>query len=328
MTAGSVATARRTDRSAEVTLDARVVAKEPVAADTVRLVLDPVGEPLPTWEPGAHIDLRLRPDLVRQYSLCGDPEAPYWEVAVLREPDGKGGSRHVHEDLAVGDVVEVRGPRNHFSLAPAEEYLFIAGGIGITPILPMLRVAQASRTPWRLVYGGRTESSMAFRDELQALYGDLVSLHPQDETGLLDLASLVSACSAATQIYSCGPAGMLGALEALCTGDTAPRLHVERFVPRELDPSIEDNEFEVVLERSGLKLTVPVGRSVLEVVEDAGIYVESQCRAGTCGTCETDVLYGEPDHRDSLLDEDERASCETMMICVSRARCPRLVLNL
>ncbi|USQ84460.1 PDR/VanB family oxidoreductase [Streptomyces phaeoluteigriseus] len=296
------------------------------AADGVRALTlrHPLGEPLPAWEPGAHIDLLLGPGLERQYSLCGDPaDRSVWRVAVLREPLGRGGSAHVHERLRPGDTVRVRGPRNHFALRPAPRYRFVAGGIGITPILPMLAAAEAAGAEWSLLYGGRSRASMAFTGELER-YGDRVTLAPQDEAGLLDLDSVLDALPEGTLVYCCGPGPLLDAVEARCPSDA---LHVERFRAKER-PGGEDGGFEVELARSGRTLTVAPGVSVLDTVRAAGVEVLFSCAEGTCGTCETDVLDGTPDHRDSVLTDEEREAGETMMICVSRCRGKRLVLDL
>ncbi|MFI6344352.1 PDR/VanB family oxidoreductase [Streptomyces sp. NPDC050560] len=309
-----------------------VARRETVADGVVRLTLTrPDGAPVPPWKPGAHVDLLLGPGLERQYSLCGDPgDRSALRVAVLREPDGRGGSRHVHETLTEGAAVGVRGPRNNFPLVTADRYLFVAGGIGITPLLPMIAEVAASCTPWRLVYGGRTRASMAFATELTAMYGDLVELCPQDETGLLDLAALLTPAREDTAVYCCGPEPLLAAVEERCAGWPQGALHTERFAPKPADASATagDGSFEVELTASGLTLTVPPGRSVLETVEEAGVPVLSSCREGICGTCETDVVAGEVDHRDSLLTPEERAANDIMFICVSRCRSGRLVLDL
>ena len=296
-----------------------VTGKEPIATGVVALTLrHPGGDPLPEWTPGAHIDVELGPDLVRQYSLCGDPaDRTCWRVAVLREQGGRGGSAFVHDTLTTGDKVGVSAPRNNFALVDADSYLFVAGGIGITPLLPMIAGVDRRGMDWQLTYGGRTRSSMAFLDEL-ACYGDRVEVRPQDETGLLDLSGLDGAAT----VYCCGPEPLLAAVEARCP---AGALHVERFTGVAASGG---SAFEVVLERSGRTLTVPAGRSILEVVEEAGIQVLSSCREGVCGTCETEVLDGTPDHRDVLLTADEREAGETMMICVSRSNGGRLVLDL
>ncbi|MCG5219298.1 PDR/VanB family oxidoreductase [Streptosporangium sp. KLBMP 9127] len=299
------------------------------AADVVSLTLrHPAGEPLPRWEPGAHIDLVMDGGPTRQYSLCGDPaDLAAWQVAVLREPAGRGGSAYVHENLTEGTPVLVRGPRNHFALRTAPRYLFIAGGIGITPILPMTAAAQAAGADWTLLYGGRTRSSMAFADRLAAR-GDRVRISPEDEHGLLDLASFLAEPAPGTLVYCCGPEPLLNAVEERCRTWPSGALHVERFKPREPGPDAVADSFELVLRRSGLTLTVPAGRTILQTVQDAGVQVLYSCTEGTCGTCETDILDGEADHRDSILTEEERAANESMLICVSRCRGSRLVLDL
>jgi len=304
-----------------------VEALEPLADGVLGLTLRAAaGGDLPAWAPGAHVDLLLQPGLVRQYSLCGDPaDRDRWQLAVLREPDGRGGSRHVHERLAAGARLSADGPRNHFELLPAPEYLFIAGGIGITPILPMLRAATARGADWRLLYGGRQRTSMAFLDHL-AGYGDRVSVRPQDETGLLDLSPL-DAPRPGTLVYCCGPEPLLAAVEQRCAGWPAGALRTERFTARAVDTT-GDHDFQVVLRNSGRTVDVPAGISILKAVEQAGVSVLSSCQEGTCGTCETGVLDGEPDHRDAVLTDEERAACDVMMICVSRCLGERLVLDL
>lgn len=304
-----------------MTLELLVADREEVADDVVRLTLRaPGGGALPPWAPGAHVDLVL-PGFVRQYSLCGDPGDPSaYVVAVLREPDGRGGSAYVHS-LRVGDHLEVAGPRNHFPLVEAEKYLFIAGGIGITPILPMLAEVARSGRAWHLAYGGRTRSSMAFTSEL-SVHGNRISFRPQDEHGLLDLPALLTSAGPGTAVYCCGPEPLLAAVEALAPAD----LHLERFTASPDDGP--RTAFEVELAGSGRVLAVPADRSILEVVEEAGVSVLSSCREGTCGTCETGVLGGEPDHRDAVLTAEERVESEVMMLCVSRACSPRLVLDL
>jgi ferredoxin-NADP reductase len=284
------------------------------------------GGELPGWQPGAHVDLLLRPGLVRQYSLCGDPaDRERWQLAVLREPDGRGGSHYVHEGLTPGAKLRADGPRNHFDLLPAQEYVFIAGGIGITPILPMLRAATARGVRWRMLYGGRRRTSMAFLDHL-AGYGDRVTVRPQDETGLLDL-TLLDTPRPGTLVYCCGPEPLLAAVEQRCAGWPAGALRTERFTARPVDTG-DDHDFQVVLSTSGRTVDVPAGISILKAVEQAGITVLSSCQEGTCGTCETGVLDGEPDHRDAVLTDEERAACDVMMICVSRCVGDRLVLDL
>ena len=295
------------------------------------------GAELPSWQPGAHVDVLLTPDLVRQYSLCGDPaDRGTWRLAVLEEEHGRGGSRYVHDVLRPGDVVEVRGPRNHFPLVSAPAYLFIAGGIGITPILPMVAQAERADVPFRLAYGGRTLRSMAFLDEL-GRYGDRVELVPLDRCGLLDVAGLLSACAENTAIYCCGPEPLIAAVERAAAERAAVglppvSLHRERFAaapaaPADAQPPASQTAFEVELASTGEVITVSADSTVLEALERAGVDVLSSCREGICGTCETGVLAGTPDHRDSLLSDEEKAEGATMLVCVSRSRGPRLVLD-
>ncbi|MFG2894415.1 PDR/VanB family oxidoreductase [Streptomyces sp. NPDC048248] len=311
-------------------LDLTLVRKEPLAEGVVRLGLArPSGERLPEWSPGAHIDLVLGPDLVRQYSLCGDPgDASLLQVAVLREPEGRGGSRYVHDTLAEGDTVRVSGPRNHFPLVDSPRYLFIAGGIGITPVLPMITAAERRGADWRLVYGGRSRDTMAFAGQLARAHPHRVEVCPQDESGLLDLDGLLGSPATDTLIYCCGPEPLLHEVERRSASWPEGTLHIERFTPKVRLDDVPSASFEVELSRSGITVTVPPDKTVLQSVEEAGVQVLSSCQEGTCGTCETAVLDGVVDHRDSLLTTAEQACNDTMFICVSRAACPRLVLDL
>ncbi|MEH0577997.1 PDR/VanB family oxidoreductase [Streptomyces sp. B21-108] len=314
----------------EAPFDLVVTRRTEEADGVVALELrDPRGGELPAWRPGAHVDLLLGPDLVRQYSLCSDPgDSAMWRIAVLREPDGRGGSRWVHDRLREGFPLRVRGPRNRFPLQPATRYLFIAGGIGITLILPMTREAARRGADWRLVYGGRSRAAMAFRELLESTGGGRVSIHPDDERGPLDLDGVLGRPDPRTLVYCCGPEGLMKAVERRCADWPPGALHVERFQAGDLGARVLDGPFEVELARSGVTVTVPPEKSVLESVEEAGVTVLSSCREGTCGTCETPVLDGTVDHRDCLLTPEEQARHDSMMLCVSRAACPRLVLDL
>ena len=297
-----------------------------VADGVVELTLvDRSRAPLPLWQPGAHVDLHLG-EHVRQYSLCGDPaDHSSFTVAVLREPQSRGGSAYVHERLAEGDSVRVKGPRNHFTLVEATQYLFLAGGIGITPILPMVQAAARTGKRWRLVYGGRTRAGMAYRERLEGR--PEVTIWPQDEHGLLDLPGLLGIPRDDVAIYCCGPEPLLQAVEVACAGWPRGALHLERFAPKLQDIG-EDTAFEVELSRTGTVVAVPVGMTIVDALDDVGVTVETSCREGTCGTCETTVLSGRPDHRDSLLSDEEREESAVMMLCVSRSCSPRLVLDL
>lgn len=313
------------------TLDLAVLRKETVADGVVRLRLArPDGAVLPPWEPGAHIDLHVGqdPTLVRQYSLCSSPaDRHHYEVAVLREPASRGGSAYVVDELRTGDHVPVSLPRNHFSLVAARRYLFVAGGIGITPMLPMVEAAEAASADWALLYGGRSRTSMAFVDELTERWGARVSVRPEDEHGLLDLGTYLTRPDPDTAVYCCGPEPLLDAIEAACGSWPVGALHVERFAPAEVLATGEDTEFEVEFVQSGVTLTVPADRSIMQVADEAGVPIVYSCEEGTCGSCETRIVSGDVEHRDSVLSEAEREAGETMMVCVSRARSGRLVLD-
>ena len=307
----------------------RVTAKDVRADGVLTLELAaPSGGRLRDWTPGSHIDLTLPNGLIRQYSLCGDRWDPTtYRVGVLREPDGRGGSAFVHDALAVGDLVGVGGPRNNFPLVPSEQYLFVAGGIGITPILPMVRQADLLGADWRLLYGGRRRGSMAFLDELSA-YGARVLVRPEDEHGLLDLAGFLGEPRGGVRVYACGPAPLLAATERACAGWPPHTLRTERFVADEPGAPARSAAFEVELARTGDTVTVTPDMTVLDALSRVGVEVLSSCRRGVCGTCETEVLAGRPDHRDALLDDDERDANDCMYVCVSRSRDERLVLDL
>lgn len=312
----------------EFEVDLVVRRAERVAQDVVAMTLvRPDGESLPDWTPGAHIDLLLGDGLTRQYSLCGrTSETDSWRVAVLRAPESRGGSQAVH-GLTAGATVRVRGPRNHFPVVAAKRYLFVAGGIGITPLLAMIYEVEADGAVWELHYGGRSRDSMAFLEEL-GQYGDRVHLVPEDEVGRPDLDTILGTPRVDTLVYVCGPEPLLAAVEERCAAWPPGSLHLERFTARIAEAPEEESSFELVLQRSGRTVQVPPDRTVFEVVRDAGVSVLGSCLEGICGTCETEVVEGDVDHRDSILDEEERDANEVMMICVSRCRSSRLVLDL
>jgi ferredoxin-NADP reductase len=305
-----------------------VTDKSLAAEGVVALTLPhPSGGRLPDWTPGAHIDLVLADGITRQYSLCGDRwDTSRYRVAVLCEPEGRGGSAFVHDRLRPGDLVQTGGPRNNFPLVPAEKYLFIAGGIGITPLLPMIGQAHLLDADWTLLCAGRSRASMAFLGEL-AGYGDRVHVTARDEGSRLNLAAWLGVPRPDVKVYCCGPSRLLDALADLCAAWPRYSVHSERFVPRDV-PAARDTAFEVELRRSGTAVIVRPGVSVLEAARRAGAGVLSSCQRGVCGTCVTAVLEGLPDHRDSLLDDDERARGDCMLICVSRSATSRLVLDL
>ena len=303
-----------------------------VAEDVVSIVLsDPSGADLPAWTPGAHIDIVLADGIVRQYSLCSDPaDTKHYRIGVLKAPNSRGGSIAVHRDLTAGASVTVTGPRNHFELAPASNYIFVAGGIGITPILTMIRAAEAAGSTWTLLYGGRTTESMAYLDELEQ-YGDRVTLLPGAaiEPMLEELEARLGTPQADTLIYTCGPEGLLQTMEKMSQPWPKGALHLERFTAKKIEgPEGGEREFDVVLSRAGKTIHVPANRSIFDAIQDAGISMMGSCKEGICGTCETFVIEGIPDHRDSVLNDDEKASNETMMPCVSRSCTDTLVLDI
>ncbi|MEW2454743.1 PDR/VanB family oxidoreductase [Streptomyces albus] len=293
---------------------------EPVAEDVVSVTLRGAAGPLAPWEPGAHIDLRLPNWLTRQYSLCSDPaDREHYRIAVRHDRLSRGGSEYIHRYLRLGRPLEVSLPRNHFPLLRAPEYLFLAGGIGITPLLSMLRAASDAGVPATLVYVGRSCEKMPFLDELRDRYGQRVRAIATRRDGRPDLAALAAAFGPGTGVYCCGPGPMLDAAEAVFP---AERFHAERFRPvaRTFAP---DTPFEVTCARSGRTVPVPADESLLDALTHAGFPLASGCREGVCGSCELSVLDGEPEHRDDIGAAEGR-----MFACVSRARSARLVLDL
>ena len=310
--------------------EVEVLAVEPAADGVVSIELGARGGgPLPTWTPGAHIDLVLPSGLVRQYSLAGDPGADTWRIGVLREDAGRGGSRWIVDRLKPGAVLGAVGPRNHFegdagSMAPL---VLVAGGIGITPILPKAAAAALAGRDYVIHYAGH-EGRMAFVDELAAAHGDRLRLHVAERGDRLDVPALVAEAAAAGAVVECcGPVGLIDAVVDAGAAVGAA-VAVERFEATALTAPLWSGPFEVELALTGITVEVPPDRSVLEVVEEAGALVLSSCTEGTCGTCETSVLAGEVDHRDSILSPAQRAKHDTMFVCVSRAACAKLVLDL
>ncbi|MEV0184587.1 PDR/VanB family oxidoreductase [Streptomyces sp. NPDC050625] len=305
-----------------------------VARDVVRLEFEAVGgEELPAWEPGAHLDMFLPSGISRQYSLCGDPgDTSTYAVAVLREPAGRGGSEEIHRDFTPGVEILSRRPRNHFELVDAPDYVLVAGGIGVTPIKAMAEELERRGASWRLVYGGRSRESMAFADQLAAFAPERVTLVPQDTDGLPDIAGIVGGLSPEGVIYCCGPAPLLDAVAAACeTAGVADRLHIERFSAPTDAPEIDtsgDFAFDVELRASGVTLHIAADQSILEAVQEIRPDIASSCLEGYCGSCETDVIEGQPDHRGTLMSPEEHDEEGTMLICVGRAKCSKLVLDL
>lgn len=311
-----------------------VVDRQVVAGDenVVALTLAAAGgAELPPWHPGAHLDLLLPSGRMREYSLCADPADRYhYRIAVRHIPDGGGGSVEVHDRLEPGMRIPIKGPRNAFPLVlPAAgsggRLRFVAGGIGITPILPMLAAAEAAGADWSMIYVGRSRQSLPFLDELSR-YGDRVVVRTDDEAGIPDTATLLGPTGreAGTAVYACGPAPMLESLRTALTERPGVALHYERFSP---PPVLDGKPFEVTLARSGRRVKVAADESVLAAVRRVQPEVAYSCRQGFCGTCRVRVVAGEVEHRDRLLTDDERRDGD-MLICVSRCRGTELTLDL
>jgi ferredoxin-NADP reductase len=290
------------------------------------------GELVP-FTAGSHIDLHLPNRMIRSYSLVNDQnERSRYVVAVNNDAASRGGSRFVHENLRAGDVIKISHPRNNFVLQEnAAHSVLVAGGIGITPLLSMIRRLKALRQSWELFYTARTRVAAAFLDELHALS---CNAHPNlhlnfdhEPSGcMLDLPAIVKRARPDAHLYCCGPLPMLEAFEAAAHDRPAEQVHVEYFKARE--KTAAEGGFEVKLARSNRTIAVEAGKTILNALLDAGITANYACSEGVCGTCETRVIEGIPDHRDLFLGKEEQASNKTMMICCSGSKSRTLVLDL
>ena len=292
------------------------------------------GQVLPSFTAGSHIDVHLSAGMIRQYSLCNDPrEVDRYVIAVQREENGDGGSKAVHDTLRAGDQVAISPPRNNFPLAEeAERHLFLAGGIGITPIMSMMTTCRSEVAEYELVYCARTLEQTAFRDTFAGL--ENVALHHDhgDPARSFDLAARLADPVAGTHVYYCGPTGFMQAAEAATAHWPKGTCHFEYFTTPQLDaPATAEGApakgaFQVRLESTGATYDVPPDKSIVDVLRDNGVEVETSCESGLCGTCRTRYLAGEPEHHDLILDEDERLS--DVLICCARSVLPLLVLDL
>jgi ferredoxin-NADP reductase/DMSO/TMAO reductase YedYZ heme-binding membrane subunit len=302
----------------------RITAKHPVADGVVRLRLARVdGKPIEPWYAGAHVTLRLPIGIERQYSLCSDPaDRAHVDIAVLRQEPAGQGSAYLHDVAGLGDELDVIGPRNHFPLEAAHEYLFIAGGIGITPIRAMIEALPPTRA-WRLLYLGRTRSEMAFSRELESRYGDRVRVIAGDERDeRVDVAREIAATQA--DIYACGSSALLDDVVAVTPH---ARCHVERFIAVDRTAGASRAPLVVVTRSTGRRIEVAADESVLTAIQAAGIPMATSCGTGVCGTCETRVLAGKPLHLDSVMPDDDKDEIGVFYPCVSRATTPELVLD-
>ena len=299
--------------------DRRVVAHDQNVVEFTLSASD--GGALPSWYPGAHLDVRLPSGKIRQYSLCGDPDLrSSYRIAVRRIPDGGGGSIEMHDRLAVGAAVTTGGPRNAFPLvvpghgSPTSRLRFIAGGIGITPILPMLSLAERLRVDWSMIYVGRSADSLPFIDEVRR-FGSRVQVRTDDVDGVPNAEDLVGECPDGTTVYACGPPPMLTLIRDRLAGRRDVELHFERFAAA---PVVDGAEFVVTIASTGAEITVAADETLLAALTRSGAVVPYSCQQGFCGTCRTRVLNGVVQHRDSLLTDPERRS-GMMLTCVSRA---------
>jgi tetrachlorobenzoquinone reductase len=310
-------------------IDVRVTAIRYAARDTHLYQFSRLdGRPLPAYEPGAHIDLHLPNGLIRQYSLIeAEPDPSSYTVGIKRDPASRGGSRYVHDELRVGKTLEISAPRNNFPLVEnANHVLLFAGGIGITPIWCMVQRLERLGRSWRLYYACRSRSDMAFLQALEAMAA--AQFHFDDESAgkFLDVKSIVAEAPKDAHLYCCGPTPMLKAFEAATADWPREQIHVEYFTPKQ--EADKKGGFVVELARSGQEFVIPEGKSILQVLLDAGVDVDYSCELGICGACEQRVISGVPEHRDAILTEEEQASNSKVMICCAGCKSNRLVLDL
>lgn len=311
-----------------------VAGKRKVAETVWELVLkDPEGKALPHWDAGAHIDIVLEKNLIRQYSLAGDPsDRSEYKIAVLLEPESRGGSTRICRDVNQGDTLVISEPRNHFSLSPdADFYLLIAGGIGVTPLLSMAHQLHANGKAFQLYYRSRSSSWAAYSSELAAQpWSDAVKFYFSDQGGResFQLDQILNSAPANTQLYVCGPNSFIELVEKTATpllGEDA--VHSEKFYPEEHDTS-GDRAFELVCQKSGVTLEVPADQSIVQVLEQNGIDVPTSCTEGICGSCISKVVEGEVEHRDQVLTKADREKRHLFTPCCSRAAGDRLIVDL
>jgi vanillate O-demethylase ferredoxin subunit len=295
-------------------------------------LVDPAGLELPPFTAGAHLDVRINDDTRRQYSLCNDPQERHrYVIAVLNEPAGRGGSRAMHEQVAVGSVLSVSAPHNRFPLAGREArfHLLLAGGIGVTPMLAMIAELERRASPWHMHYCTRNPARTAFLDRLRPLIAaGKVELHHDDGDPArgLDIARTLAAFEIGAHVYFCGPPGFMHAAKASVSAWPPFNVHYEYFTATDDRTEAVNTPFRVKIKSSGQVFDIPADRSIVAVLRDNGFDIETDCEDGYCGTCITRYLDGEPDHRDTVLGEDERQ--RYAMICCARAKSPMLVLDL
>lgn len=307
--------------------DIRCEAKDVLYID----LRDPLGGILPPFTPGAHVEVHLKGGLIRHYSLCNDSaERHRYCLGVGLARDGRGGSHHIHQKVRAGHVLNVSAPRNNFPLAAStEESIFIAGGIGITPIMAMIKRCENLGRPWRLFYCARNRQRAAFYEELNTISQGRCTYHFDDENEgrFFDVENALRSIDSSAHIYTCGPGALMKSVESVTAPRPPEHVHFEWFTAAETKKET-DQSFTVVLKKSGKRFEVPAGRSILEVLEDNAMPVPYSCREGLCASCKTGVVSGEPDHRDNVLSASEKASGKNIMVCVSRSKSAELVLDI
>ncbi|MGR3424561.1 MAG: PDR/VanB family oxidoreductase [Sagittula sp.] len=309
-------------------LTMRVEARRPLTEQICEFTLAPLdGAELPTFEPGAHVTIETPSKAMRRYSLINDGSAPeVYKIAVKREPESRGGSASMHDEATVGTELRVEPPENDFPMGEANEYLLIAGGIGVTPIYSMAQQLDREGKPFNIIYCTRSPEDTAYLDEMRAAFGDRLLVHHDegDPEKVYDFWDHFEEPKN-MHVYCCGPAPLMEEIEAISGHWPEGRVNFEDFKPVDVVRE-DDKAFDVVLEKSGKRVTVPEDRSILEALRDAGVATVSSCESGTCGTCKTRLLSGEVDHRDMVLMDEEKS--DNIMICVSRAKEGELVLDL
>ncbi|NYT69378.1 PDR/VanB family oxidoreductase [Pusillimonas noertemannii] len=315
-------------------LTVKVVNKVQEAEEIVSLELASVdGKPLPSFSAGAHIDVHIRDGLIRQYSLLNDSaEQHRYVIGVLRDPESRGGSIAVHDDINQGDTIQISSPKNHFELVQAKRTLLFAGGIGVTPILCMARRLSHIGADFEMHYNSRSPERMAFREAISnAAFADKVHFHFDngEDSQKLDLAPLLANPQADTHLYVCGPTGYIDFVvnTAKQAGWPSDHVHLEYFGAAEVDTS-GDTSFEVKIASTGQVFAIPADKPITQVLDEAGVFIPVSCEEGVCGTCLTRVLEGTPDHRDLYLTDAEHEANDQFTPCCSRSKSPLLVLDI
>ncbi len=311
------------------TIEVRLTAVRYAARDTNLFDFQrPDGGPLPAYEPGAHADLLLPSGHTRSYSLTVDqPNPRIYTFGIKRDPASRGGSRYIHDELRVGQLLKISAPRNNFALKEdAGHTILLAGGIGITPIWCMVQRLEQLQRRWTLHYSCRSRADAAFIEPLEKMGGTRVHFDDEHAGKFLDIAAIVAAAPSDAHLYCCGPTPLLKAFEAATTQWPQAQIHIEYFTPRQ-EPA-RTGGFIVELARSGQEFFVPEGQSILEILLDEGVDVDYSCELGICGACEQRVISGLPEHRDSILTEEEQAENKRVMICCAGCKSERLVIDL